>query len=330
MNVFTDPEVIYTRADSPFKTLEDVIEHAKKRAQALGRRQPGLARAPGCLEQLKTAAGVNAAIVTHEGGGDMMINVLNGTLDIGIGEIQELRSQLEASKIRLLATFNPEPHGRFARRADGQGAAASTWCCEVPRPRRPEGSAGDDIAASGTKAIPKVLADPEYKKAYTGSRACVPNFIGHMRISGRSSTTSSTKTEDVPEGQPASSSRAWRRAGGERVRSRSSCRGPRDEQGSCRRRCSAGLSRRLFLVDAADPGKHRWTMPSARAACRRCWRCCLPCWRRSHRSRPSRACAARAAAADAKAPVDDDDARPARRRSARALGLLADRRRLSC
>jgi putative tricarboxylic transport membrane protein len=59
-------------------------------------------------ERLKQAAGVNAAIVTDEGGGEMMLNVLNGTLDIGIGEIQELRAQCETGQVRLLATFNPQ------------------------------------------------------------------------------------------------------------------------------------------------------------------------------------------------------------------------------
>ena len=34
-----------------------------------------------------------------------MIGVLNGTYDIGIGEIQEVRSQLEAKKVRLLAVL---------------------------------------------------------------------------------------------------------------------------------------------------------------------------------------------------------------------------------
>ena len=35
-----------------------------------------------------------------------MINVLNGTLDIGVGEAQELQSQLEAGSLRVLATFS--------------------------------------------------------------------------------------------------------------------------------------------------------------------------------------------------------------------------------
>ena len=34
-----------------------------------------------------------------------MLNVLNGTYDLGIGEIQEMRSQLESGQVRLLAVL---------------------------------------------------------------------------------------------------------------------------------------------------------------------------------------------------------------------------------
>src|SRR5829696_397294 len=101
VNFFADSEVVYARADGPFKTFVDVIEHAKKARGRWGAANPASLERQ-AAEQLKKAAGVNPAIVTHEGGGDMMLNVLNGTLDIGIGEIQELRSQLEAGKVRLL------------------------------------------------------------------------------------------------------------------------------------------------------------------------------------------------------------------------------------
>ena len=114
VNIFADSEVIYTRTDGPFKSLKDVIEHAKKERGRWGAANPASLERQ-AAEQLKRAAGVTPAIVTHEGGGDMMLNVLNGTLDIGIGEIQELRSQLDAGKITLLATFNPE---RIAEKPD--------------------------------------------------------------------------------------------------------------------------------------------------------------------------------------------------------------------
>ena len=48
------------------------------------------------------------AVTTFEGGGDMLINVLNHTLDMGIGELQEIRGQLDAGKLRLLAVVGDE------------------------------------------------------------------------------------------------------------------------------------------------------------------------------------------------------------------------------
>ena len=47
VNVFVDPEVIYTAADSPFQSLDDVIAEAKVRQRHLGCCQPRLARASG-------------------------------------------------------------------------------------------------------------------------------------------------------------------------------------------------------------------------------------------------------------------------------------------
>ena len=107
MNVFTDPEVIYTAADSSYQSLRGCVGKAKEERGTWGAANPASLERQ-LLERLKTAAGVNAGIVTHEGGGDMMINVLNGTLDIGVGEMQEVQSQLEAGQIRLLATFSEE------------------------------------------------------------------------------------------------------------------------------------------------------------------------------------------------------------------------------
>ena len=45
---------------------------------------------------------MSPAVVTFDGG-DMLINVLNHTLDIGIGELQEICGQLDARKLRVLA-----------------------------------------------------------------------------------------------------------------------------------------------------------------------------------------------------------------------------------
>ncbi|MCJ8142889.1 tripartite tricarboxylate transporter substrate binding protein [Ancylobacter sp. A5.8] len=176
VNVFADSEVVFTREDGPFKTLQDVIDHAKKDRGRWGAANPASLERQ-AAEQLKRASGVNAAIVTHEGGGDMMLNVLNGTLDIGVGEYQELRSQIEAGKIRVLATFNPE---RLPQKPDVPTVKESGFNVELVKFRGLAGPKGvpEDVTTIWDAAIQKVLNDPEYKKAYT-EEVLIAEFIPH-------------------------------------------------------------------------------------------------------------------------------------------------------
>ncbi|MCC2689770.1 MAG: tripartite tricarboxylate transporter substrate binding protein [Rhizobiaceae bacterium] len=176
VNVFTDPEVIYTADGSPYKTLQDVIEHAKTAKGTWGAANPASLERQ-LLEQLKSAAGVDAAIVTHEGGGDMMINVLNGTLDIGVGEVQEVKSQLEAKQIRVLATFSAEPLETLPDVPTVKSLGHDIVARKFRGIAGPKGLPADVISA-WEKAIPEVLENPEYKAAYTAANLR-PDFIPH-------------------------------------------------------------------------------------------------------------------------------------------------------
>jgi len=176
VNFFADAEVIYTRTESPFKSLKDVIDHAKAKQGRWGVANPASLERQ-AAEKLKKAAGVGAAIVPHEGGGDLIINVLNGTLDIGVGEIQELRAQLEGQKVRLLATFNSN---RLVTFPDLPTVKESGYDVAVSKFRGLAGPKGmsKDVIAIWEKAVPQLLADPEYKKVY-GDARLAPDFMPH-------------------------------------------------------------------------------------------------------------------------------------------------------
>lgn len=176
VNVFTDPEVIYTAADSPHQTLADVIGDAKAGGGTWGAANPASLERQ-LLERLKTAAAVNAAIVTHEGGGDMMINVLNGTLDIGVGEVQEVISQLEAKQIRILGTFDGERLEAFPDVPAVKELGFDVVARKFRGLAGPKGLPADVIAA-WEKAIPAVLENPDYKAVYTKNNLR-PAFIPH-------------------------------------------------------------------------------------------------------------------------------------------------------
>jgi putative tricarboxylic transport membrane protein len=176
VNFFTDSEVVYTRSDGPYKTLKDVLDHAKAARGRWGAANPASLERQ-AAEQLKTAAKVNAAVVSHEGGGDLMINVLNGTLDMGVGEIEEIRAQLEGHKVRLLATFNEK---RMANFPDLPTVEELGYNVTVKKFRGLAGPKGlpPAITKIWDELAQKILADPEFKKSY-GEDSLIPNFMSH-------------------------------------------------------------------------------------------------------------------------------------------------------
>ncbi len=162
--VFLDATVLYTRADGPYRSLADVIAAAKAGRGKWGAANPAsLERIT--MERINRITGARAAIVPHEGGGDMMINVLNGTLDMGVGEPQELRAQLEANKLRLLATVSAE---RLAAFPDVPTAREQGVDLVVSKFRGLAGPKGmsDELAAMWYDALRQVLATPAYKAVF--------------------------------------------------------------------------------------------------------------------------------------------------------------------
>ncbi len=176
VNVFYDPEVLYTAAGSRFQTLADVIANAKAGRGRWGAANPASLERQ-TLERLKQRAGVAPAIATFEGGGDMLLNVLNQTLDMGIGELQEIRPQLDAKRLRVLAIVGDEalPMLPGVKTVKAQGIDLSV--------RKFRGFAGPKntppaAIAALEVAIPRLLADPQYRPIYT-SNGLQPGFLGH-------------------------------------------------------------------------------------------------------------------------------------------------------
>ncbi len=178
---FLDPQVLYVRKDSPLTSMDQVIAEAKANPdkQKWGTGTPAALERQ-ALEEFKKRAGVEVTIVTHDGGGDMMINVLNGSLDLGIGEIQEFRGQLDAGEVRIIGVFTEE---RLAEFPDVKTAKESGIDMVVNKFRGIVGPKGlpDDVIKAWEAAVPKVMADPEFQKWYKNA-ALVPAFMPHDKF----------------------------------------------------------------------------------------------------------------------------------------------------
>jgi len=196
--VFQDPEVIFTRADSPWKSLAEVLDHARRNP---GKSRWGAANPASleriAMERLAKKAGVKAPIVPHEGGGDMMINVLNGTLDIGVGEVQEMQGQLQAGKIRILATLSEQ---RVALLPDVPTVKEQGVDLVVRKFRGLAGPKGmpPDVTKALEAGIAKALADPAYKASYT-KNDLLPAFMNRQEANAFTKEFANELTQSLQE-----------------------------------------------------------------------------------------------------------------------------------
>lgn len=176
VNMFYDPQVVYVRANSPYQDLTDVVEDAKSRPQQVivaVSTPSSLDRQ--VMEQFQTVTGTEVTILTHDGGGDVILNVLNGTAQVGIGEIAELRGQIDAGELRLITTYTDERLDLFP---DVKTAKEQGIDLVVRKFRGLAGPKGlpEDVVTAWEEGIQKLLADPEFKAWYEGE-GVIPAYL---------------------------------------------------------------------------------------------------------------------------------------------------------
>jgi len=104
-----DPNLMFTRYDSPYKTMKDVIAAAKKAPKTVS---VAISTIGGtehiCANRVAQAAGVQFNIVAYKGGGECLTALLGGHVDLTVGNPQEQMGQIEAKKVRPIATMTAE------------------------------------------------------------------------------------------------------------------------------------------------------------------------------------------------------------------------------
>lgn len=112
-SVGTDYGVIAVRADSPLKTLKDLVAALQKDPASVAF---GAGGTVGSQDWMKTAlvarlAGVNhqgMRYVAFEGGGEAFTALLGGHVQVYSGDVGELAPQIEAGKVHVLAVLADE------------------------------------------------------------------------------------------------------------------------------------------------------------------------------------------------------------------------------
>lgn len=175
--VFIDPMILYVKYDSPYKSAKELMDYAKKNP---GKQRWGGAT-PGSVEhmighQIQKVAKIEVVPVTFEGGGDLLVAVLGGHVDLGLGEPGEVMGQVEGKKVRILACFTEK---RLDLLPDVPTMKELGHNVVVEKFRGivgPKGLPAEVLTWWETK-IQQLLKDAKYKKYYE-SVNLLPAFLG--------------------------------------------------------------------------------------------------------------------------------------------------------
>jgi putative tricarboxylic transport membrane protein len=196
--VFIDPMILYVKYDSRFKSAKDVIEDAKK--------NPGKQRWGGATfgsiehmigHQIQKVAKIEVVPVNFEGGGDLLVAVLGGHVDLGLGEPGEVMGQVEGKKLRVLACFT---ENRLPLLPDVPTMKELGHNVVVEKFRGlvgPKGLPAEVLTWWETK-IQQVLKDAKYKKYYE-SVNLLPSFLGSKDFSANVEKDNARLTDYLKE-----------------------------------------------------------------------------------------------------------------------------------
>jgi len=109
-----DPTVAVVKADSPYKSMKDFIEAAKKKPGQLTQ-SGGSVTAIDSLYRilLQKVAGAKWNFISFPGGGERISNILGGNAQLLIQEVQEVGEHVRAGTLRVIVTFTEKRLAAF-------------------------------------------------------------------------------------------------------------------------------------------------------------------------------------------------------------------------
>ena len=101
-----EPAVIAVKADSPYKTMKDFVEAAKKNPKQLAQSGGSITSRDNLMRLLlQKATGAQWNFISFPSGGERLSNLLGGHVQMMVIEPQEAGEQIRAGNLRVIATL---------------------------------------------------------------------------------------------------------------------------------------------------------------------------------------------------------------------------------
>jgi tripartite-type tricarboxylate transporter receptor subunit TctC len=183
----SSPQVIVVNSDSPYRTLADFIDAARAKPGELSIASVGpLTTQHIAIERFKRLAGVNLTYVPFTGGAPAINALLGGHLTAVFQNYSEVGEQLNAGKLRALATpsasrIEPLPDLPTVAESGYPNFAAEVWFGLVAPAKTPKETMSQLIEMfSGALQAPEVKAKLIVQALYPNAR-CGTDFATHLQ-----------------------------------------------------------------------------------------------------------------------------------------------------
>src|SRR5262245_8483252 len=112
INQVLDPGVIWVRADSPYKTVHDLIDAAKKSPNTIRTATTGILSDDhlAILMTEEAAPGAVFRLVHLEGGAAQFKEIMAGNIDVAFDNVGSIMTRVKSGEVRALAVMRSEEH----------------------------------------------------------------------------------------------------------------------------------------------------------------------------------------------------------------------------
>lgn len=166
------PMLLMVRDDSPFRTLSDLIDYARKNPEKLNYATIGNGSVQNLLaELLQKEAGIKMTQVAYKGGAPALADLMAGVIDISFDFAVTMQPQMEAKKLRALAVSSDArlpnlPEIKTIAEQGYPGAVFTAWAAVVLPAGTPQ-----LIVDRLAHAFGKALDDPTVVKYFNDQGA---------------------------------------------------------------------------------------------------------------------------------------------------------------
>ena len=187
--IAADPTILLVRADSPWKTIEDLVADAKKRPGKITYSSSGIyGTTHTCQAMFTQAANIDMLHVPYKGGGPSMLALLQGEVHVTAQSPAVAHPHIKGGKVRALASWGDKRLPQLADiptlRERGLDAEFYIWAGVFA----PAGIA-PEVAAKLREAVRSAVKDPDFQKAMNNVNTPIqyqdaPEFAAFVKSDG--------------------------------------------------------------------------------------------------------------------------------------------------